>query len=69
VAETVLRSVENSAEGDADKIGVLYWLGRALDAQGKQAEAAGYYQRIIAVDVGFRDAGERLSQARGETGK
>jgi tetratricopeptide (TPR) repeat protein len=64
VAETVLRSVENGAEGDADKIGVLYWLGRALDAQGKQGEAAAYYQRIIAVDVAFRDAGERLSQAR-----
>jgi tetratricopeptide (TPR) repeat protein len=69
VAETVLRSVENGAEGDADKIGVLYWLGRALDAQSKPAEAAGYYQRIIAVDVGFRDAGERLTQAREATGK
>jgi len=69
VAETVLRSVENSAEGDADKIGVLYWLGRALEAQGKQGEAAGYYQRIIAVDVGFRDAGERLGQAGGGAGK
>jgi tetratricopeptide (TPR) repeat protein len=69
VAETVLRSVENGAEGDADKIGVLYWLARALDAQGKQAEAATYYQRIIAVDLGFRDAGERLSQAGGANGK
>ncbi|MGH7593094.1 MAG: tetratricopeptide repeat protein [Gemmatimonadales bacterium] len=63
VAETVLRSVENSPEGDAEKIGVLYWLGRALDAQGKHADAGAYYQRIIAVDVGFRDAGERLRQA------
>lgn len=66
VAETVLRSVENSAEGDAQKIGVLYWLGRALSAQGKHREAAGYYQRIIAVDVSFRDAGERLSQSSGD---
>jgi tetratricopeptide (TPR) repeat protein len=68
VAEAVLRGVENSPEGDAEKIGVLYWLGRALDAQGKHAEAIGYYQRIIAVDVSFRDAGDRLSQLSGPAG-
>jgi tetratricopeptide (TPR) repeat protein len=68
VAETVLRSVENSAEGDAEKIGVLYWLGRALEAQSKPAEARGYYQRIIAVDIGFRDAGDRLGQLTGSSG-
>ena len=66
VAEAVLRGVENSAEGDAEKIGVLYWLGRSLDAQGKHKDAIGYYQRIIAVDVSFRDVGERLAQT-GET--
>ncbi len=66
VAEAVLRGVENSAEGDAEKIGVLYWLGRALDAQGKHRDAIGYYQRIVAVDVAFRDAGDRLNQATGD---
>lgn len=66
VAEAVLRGVENSAEGDAEKIGVLYWLGRALDAQGKHGDAIGYYQRIVAVDVSFRDVGERLNQRAGE---
>jgi tetratricopeptide (TPR) repeat protein len=65
VAEAVLRGVENSPEGDAEKIGVLYWLGRALDAQGKHREAIAYYQRIVAVDVSFRDAGERLNQDPG----
>ncbi len=65
VAEAVLRGVENSPEGDAEKIGVLYWLGRALDAQGRHADAIGYYQRIIAVDVAFRDVGDRLSQLSG----
>jgi tetratricopeptide (TPR) repeat protein len=65
VAETVLRGVENSAEGDAEKIGVLYWLGRSLEAQGKHQDAVGYYQRIIAVDIGFRDASERLAQHSG----
>ena len=66
VAEAVLRGVENSAEGDAEKIGVLYWLGRSLDAQGRHGDAVRYYQRIIAVDVAFRDAGDRLTQASGK---
>jgi tetratricopeptide (TPR) repeat protein len=66
VAEAVLRGVENGAEGDAQKIGVLYWLGRSLDAQGKHRDAIGYYQRIVAVDVSFRDAGERLNQVTGD---
>jgi tetratricopeptide (TPR) repeat protein len=61
VAEAVLRGVENSSEGDAEKIGVLYWLGRALDAQARHDEAVRYYQRVIAVDVNFRDASQRLT--------
>ena len=61
VAEAVLRSVEKGPEGDADKIGVLYWLGRSLEAQGKDAEARGCYERVLAVDVGFIDASDRLT--------
>ena len=61
VAEAVLRSVEKGPEGDADKIGVLYWLGRALEAQGKDTEARGCYERVLAVDVGFVDASDRLT--------
>jgi len=66
VAEAVLRGVENSAEGDAEKIGVLYWLGRALDAQDRHPEAISYYQRVVAVDVAFRDASDRLRAPPGE---
>lgn len=60
VAEAVLRSVEKGTEGDADKIGVLYWLGRALEAQGKRDGARGCYERVLAVDVGFHDTADRL---------
>ena len=64
VAEAVLRGVENGAEGDAEKIGVLYWLGRALDAQGKHAEARRATTSGSSRSTSrFRDAGERLSQA------
>jgi TolA-binding protein len=62
VAEAVLRSVERGPEGDAEKIGVLYWLGRAQEAQGKLADARGCYERVLAVDVGFHDVADRLTQ-------
>ena len=61
VAEAVLRSVERGPEGDAEKIGVLYWLGRAQEAQGKLADARGCYERVLAVDVGFHDVTDRLT--------
>ena len=61
MAEAVLRSVERAPEGDAEKIGVLYWLGRAQEAQGKLADARGCYERVLAVDVGFHDVTDRLT--------
>jgi tetratricopeptide (TPR) repeat protein len=65
VAEAVLRSVERGTEGDADKIGVLYWLGRALEAQGKGSEARGCYDRVLAVDVSFQDVADRVTALSG----
>jgi tetratricopeptide (TPR) repeat protein len=62
VAEAVLRSVEQGGtEGDAEKIGVLYWLGRALEAQGRGPAARGCYERVLAVDVGFHDVMDRVT--------
>jgi tetratricopeptide (TPR) repeat protein len=61
VSETVLRrAVDGDAEGDEAKIGLLYWLGRALEAQGKGAEAIASYERAMAVDIRFMDLGERI---------
>jgi tetratricopeptide (TPR) repeat protein len=68
VAEAVLRSVERGPEGDAEKIGVLYWLGSALEAQGKGRDALGFFERVIAVDIGFRDASERVARLSGGSG-
>ena len=47
-------------EGDEAKIGLLYWLGRALEAQGKGTEAIASYERAMAVDIRFMDLGERI---------
>jgi tetratricopeptide (TPR) repeat protein len=61
VAENLLRrAVETLAGGDDDKIGLLYWLGRAREAQGKSADALGAYERALAVDIRFMDIGERV---------
>lgn len=62
VAMTVLeRLAGDSRMSDSQLVGVLYLLGSASESLGRPADAASYYQRVIAVHIGFRDAGERLS--------
>ena len=61
IAETILRRAVESLEGaDDDKIGLLYWLGRACEAQGKMGDARGSYERALAVDIRFMDLSERI---------
>jgi tetratricopeptide (TPR) repeat protein len=63
VSETVLRrAVDGDTEGDEAKIGLLYWLGRALEEQGKGADAIASYERAMAVDIRFMDLGERIQR-------
>jgi len=69
VAATVLRrAVDTEQGGDDDKIGLLYWLGRCEEEQGRNKEALGYYQRIFSIDINFQDVSDRvnsLTQAGG----
>jgi tetratricopeptide (TPR) repeat protein len=61
VAESILRrGLDLPAAGDQERLGVLYWLGRALEAQGKQVEARDLYGRVFAVEIRFLDVGERV---------
>jgi len=46
---------------DSRLVGVLYLLGRAAESLGHAAEAAGYFHRVLAVQIGFRDAADRLA--------
>jgi hypothetical protein len=46
---------------DQQLVGVLYLLGTATEALGRADDAIGYYQRVFAVDIEFRDVGERLN--------
>src|SRR3989441_10983564 len=60
VAESILRrGLELPASGEQERLGVLYWLGRALEEQGKKAEARELYSRVFAVDIRFKDVGAR----------
>jgi tetratricopeptide (TPR) repeat protein len=61
VAEAVLRrAVDTVEEGDEAKIGLIYWLGRSSEAQGKDAEAIASYERAMAVDIRFMDLNDRI---------
>ena len=61
VSEAVLRRAVDAAEGgDEAKIGLIYWLGRSLEAQGKDGDAITSYERAMAVDIRFMDLGERV---------
>jgi tetratricopeptide (TPR) repeat protein len=61
VAESILRGgLDLPAASDRDRLGVLYWLGRALEAQGKRPEARECYGRVSALDIRFMDVGERV---------
>ena len=61
VAESILRrGLDLQASGDQERLGVLYWLGRALEQQGKKADARDLYGRVFAVDIRFLDAEQRV---------
>jgi len=61
VSEAVLRrAVDGVDGGDEAKIGLIYWLGRALEAQGKGADAITSYERAMAVDIRFMDLSDRI---------
>ena len=63
VSEAVLRgAVDAMPEGDDAKIGLLYWLGRACESQGKDEKAIVSYERAMAVDIRFLDLGERVQR-------
>ncbi len=62
VLERLVRDPEMT---DNQLVGVLYLLGRAAESLGRGAEASGYFQRVLAVQIGFRDTASRLSALPG----
>jgi tetratricopeptide (TPR) repeat protein len=61
VAETILRrALELPAHGDAERVGLLYWLGRTQEELGKSPDALASYNRVFAVDITFQDVNQRV---------
>ncbi|HSM08023.1 MAG TPA: tetratricopeptide repeat protein [Gemmatimonadota bacterium] len=50
------------ADEDAEQVGPLYFLGLALQAEDQHEEAREVFRRVEAVQPGYRDAADRLSE-------
>ena len=62
MAATILgRALHEKGVSEDQLVGVLYLLGYASQALHKLGDAIAYYQRVFAVDIQFRDVGERLN--------
>lgn len=63
IAEAILkRAIEAQPGADDQKVGLLYWLGRALEVQNKVEDALATYRRVLAVDIRFADVSGRMNQ-------
>lgn len=56
-------ALKESGLTDTKLVGVLYLLGYASERLELWQDAEGYYRRVFAVDIRFRDVGERLKRA------
>jgi len=62
VALNVLsRALDEPGAEDDQLVGVLYLLGVASENLKRWAEASAYYQRVVAVDIDFRDVSKRIA--------
>lgn len=61
VADTIFRrALELPASGDAERIGLLYWLGRTQEELGRGTDGLIFYSRVFAVDITFQDVSQRV---------
>ncbi len=62
VAATIMqRALNEPGTGEEALVGVLYLLGAIAEEQKQFADAKKYYERVFAVDIQFRDIGDRLN--------
>lgn len=69
VAERVLeRALRLPGVSEVDLVGVLYHLARAEEALGRPREALEHYERVLSVDIRFRDTARRIEALRAASG-
>jgi tetratricopeptide (TPR) repeat protein len=64
LAARVLERALHVGENEAELMGVYYLLARCKDTLGDATGAEEYYERVLAYDIRFRDAGGRLEALR-----
>ena len=66
VAARVLdRALKLPGIADGDVIGVLYLLGRVEEGTDRPESARELYERVVSVDIRFRDTAQRIDRLRG----
>jgi tetratricopeptide (TPR) repeat protein len=66
VAARVLdRALKLPGIADGDVIGVLYLLGRVEEGTDRPESALELYERVVSVDIRFRDTAQRIDRLRG----
>lgn len=58
------QAVRLSGATDSELVGVLYWMGRCEETLGRGEDARECYERVLSVDIQFRDVGSRLQTLR-----
>jgi tetratricopeptide (TPR) repeat protein len=67
VAGRVLdRALRLPGIADGDLVGVLYLIGRVEEGAGAPERALEFYERVVAVDIRFRDTSGRIERLRSE---
>jgi len=56
----LMKALEESPGDDTQLVGVLYLMGLASEGRCRWNDASAYYQRVTAVDIDFRDVGQRI---------
>lgn len=69
VAGRVLdRALKLPGVADGDLVGVLYLLGRVDEGTGRPDTALEHYERVVSVDIRFRDTAQRVDRLRASRG-
>ena len=61
-AQLLARGAELPARDDAELLGVYYLLGRAYEEMGQTKDAKEAYERVLGLDIDFRDVKDRLAR-------
>jgi hypothetical protein len=61
MAVTILgRALNEKGVDDEQLVSVLYLMGRGNEELGRREDARQYYQRVVVIDIAFRDVADRL---------